>query len=88
MSLGVWDLYWIVVEPDARGRGVARALQAEMEGRIKAAGGRLLLAETSSTPPYEAAHRFYRRQGYELLERIPDFYRPGDDRLTFGKKLC
>ena len=88
MTHGVWDLYWIVVDPAARGMGVATRLQEDMETQIRAAGGRLLLAETSSTPPYEPAHRFYRRVGYELLDRIPDFYRPGDHRLTFAKKLA
>ena len=84
---GVWDLYWIAVDPSARGQGVAHRLQVATEEQIRAAGGRLILAETSSLPNYADARAFYLRQGFQLCDRIADFYRPGDDRLTFGKRL-
>jgi D-alanine-D-alanine ligase len=84
---GVWDLYWIAVDPSVRGLGVGNRLQAATEREIQSAGGRLVLAETSSLPSYAAARAFYLRQSYQLLERLADFYRPGDDRLTFGKRL-
>jgi len=84
---GVWDLYWIAVDPAVQGHGVGGSLQAATERHIRSAGGRLVLAETSSLPSYESARTFYLHKGYQLLERIADFYRPGDDRLTFGKRL-
>lgn len=87
LTEGTFDLYWIAVDPKARGRGLADALDEAVCAAARAEGGRWLLAETSSTPPYEPARRFYLRRGYALLERIPDFYRSGDDRLTFGKRL-
>jgi len=87
LAEGTFDLYWIAVEPDSRGTGAARLLDEAVTRAVRAAGARWLLAETSSTPPYAPAHAFYARQGYRLLERIADFYRPGDDRLTFGKRL-
>ena len=80
-------LYWIAVAPGSRGSPVASMLDDVITREVRESGGRWLLAETSSTPPYAAAHRFYAKSGYALLERIPDFYRPGDDRLTFGKRL-
>jgi len=87
MTDGVWDLYWIAVHPSAQRLGVAAKLQEATERHIRAAGGRLVLAETSSLPTYAAARSFYLRQGYHLMECLSDFYRNGDDRLTFGKRL-
>ena len=84
---GTFDLYWIAVAPEVRGTGIARLLDEAVTDDVRKLGGRWLLAETSSTPPYAPAHAFYARRGYRLLERIEDFYRPGDDRLTFGKRL-
>jgi D-alanine-D-alanine ligase len=84
---GTWDLYWIAVDPNVQGQGVAAGLQSATEQQVRAAGGRLVLAETSSLPEYARARGFYIRQGYHLVERLADFYRPGDDRLTFGKHL-
>jgi GNAT superfamily N-acetyltransferase len=87
LTVGTYDLYWIAVEPEARGSGVAARLDDAVTAAVRGLGGRWLLAETSSTAPYGPAHAFYARRGYHLLERIEDFYRPGDDRLTFGKRL-
>jgi ribosomal protein S18 acetylase RimI-like enzyme len=83
----VFDLYWIAVDPAAQGTPVASTLDAAVTATVRAVGGRWLLAETSGMTDYGRAHRFYARMGYELLARIPDFYRVGDDQLTFGKRL-
>lgn len=87
MTEGTFDLYWIAVRPDVRGTGVASRLDEAVVSAVRDLGGRWLLAETSSDPAYAPAHAFYARRGYRLLGRIDDFYRPGDGRLTFGKRL-
>ena len=87
LTVGTFDLYWIAVDPEARGLGVASRLDEAVTGAVRALEGRWLLAETSSTAPYGPAHAFYARRGYRLLGRIEDYYRSGDDRLTFGKRL-
>jgi ribosomal protein S18 acetylase RimI-like enzyme len=87
LTVGTYDLYWIAVHHLARGSGAGAKLDDAVTAEARSLGGRWLLAETSSTPPYAPAHAFYLRQGYRLLGRIEDFYRPGDDRLTFGKRL-
>ncbi len=87
LTVGTYDLYWIAVSLEARGSGAAKALDDAVTEAVRAEGGRWLLAETSSTEPYARAHSFYGKQGYRLLERIEDFYRVGDARLTFGKRL-
>lgn len=87
MTQGTFDLYWIAVAPEVRGSSVATQLDEAVEDRVRQTSGRWILAETSSTEPYTAARKFYAKRGYALVERIPDFYRDGDDRLTFGKRL-
>lgn len=82
-----YDLYWIAVSPRFRGSGVASRLDDAVTEAVKSREGRWVLAETSSTPPFEAARRFYLRRGYEKLSCLPDFYRVGDDRVTFGKRI-
>lgn len=87
LAEGVWDLYWIAVDPDTRGRGVGRALLHEVEATVSAQQGRLILIETSGTPAYEPARRFYEACGYRYQAVIHDFYAPGDDLIIFGKAL-
>ncbi len=87
MTDGTFDLYWIVVDPALRGSGLACRLDEAVTEAVRGEGARWLLAETSSTSGYEPARRFYLKQGYRPLGCIPDYYRVGDDRLTFGKRL-
>ena len=84
---GVYDLYWIVVDPPAQKEGNGRYLLEYVEREVKKRGGRMLLIETSSQESYGATIRFYERNGYELAARIKDFYRIGDDKLVFSKVL-
>ena len=58
-----------------------------MEAEIEARGGRLLLAETSSTPDYASARRLYETSGFRCEGIVHDFYAPGDDLLIFAKDL-
>ena len=87
LAQGVFDLYWIATAPEARGRGVGRALMRTVETAVRERGGRLLVVETSSTPEYAAARRFYETCGYRYEAVIHDFYTPGDDLLIFVKQL-
>ncbi len=87
LAEGVWDLYWIAVDPNARSRGVGRALLDQVEATVASQHGRLILVETSGTPPYEAARRFYEACGYRYQAVIHDFYAVGDDLIIFGKTL-
>lgn len=85
LTEGTYDLYWIAVSPGRQGSGLGRRLMDWVEGRLRESGGRLLLIETSSQPSYEPTRRFYLRLGYKEAARIADFYRPGDDRVTYAK---
>ena len=87
LTQGVYDLYWIVVDPADQGKGFGRFLIEYVERDVIKRGGRMLLIETSSQETYGATIRFYERSGYELVARIKNFYRIGDDKLVFLKDL-
>ena len=86
-TVGTFDLYWIAVDPSVQGRGIGAALIAHAEQVIRERGGRLIVAETSSQPKYEATRRFYLKRGYLQLARIKDYYRGGDDLIIYGKYI-
>jgi GNAT superfamily N-acetyltransferase len=86
-TTGTYDLYWIAVVPSRYGQGIGAALDAHAEAFVRSSGGRLIVAETSSTPRYDGTRAFYLRRGYAELSRIRDYYRPGDDLVVFGKYL-
>jgi ribosomal protein S18 acetylase RimI-like enzyme len=48
----------------------------------------LLLIETSSQETYGGTIQFYERTGYELVGKIKEYYKPGDDKLIFVKRLA
>jgi ribosomal protein S18 acetylase RimI-like enzyme len=87
MTEGTWDLYWIATHPEARGRGIARALTQRMESELREIGARQIRVETSQQENYGAAHAFYERMAYPVVARLPDFYKPGDDLLIMFKRL-
>ena len=87
MTDRTWHLYWIAVRRDLQSLGWGARLLADCEAETLAAGGRLLLIETSSLPSYEPTRRFYTRHGYETSTVIRDFYADEDDLLVFRKRL-
>mgnify|MGYP001072947026 CR=1 FL=1 len=84
---GTWDLYWIAVSGEARGRGVGTLLMEEMHRRLVTQRARLVLIETSSRADYAPTRGFYERHGYRVVARVPDFYAQGDDRMIFARAL-
>lgn len=81
-----WDLYWLAVDPAAHGRGVGRALVAEMEQRLTGRA-RLISIDTSGRADYDPTRAFYVAVGYTEVAVVPDFYAPGDDQVIFTKAL-
>jgi len=84
---GVFDLYWIAVDPNTRRNGVGRALLTASEEAVREMGGRIIIAETSGTVEYESTREFYIRMGYENEATIKDFYSVGDDLKIFTKRV-
>ena len=87
MTEGTFDLYWIAVDPDFQEKGAGSKLLSFLDEVVKSEGGRLILADTSTIPQYEKTQRFYLKNGFKEVARVPDYYYPGNDRVTFWKKL-
>jgi ribosomal protein S18 acetylase RimI-like enzyme len=84
---GVFDLYWIAVDPNARRNQIGRGLLTASEEEVRKLNGRILIAETSGTPHYEPTRNFYFSMGYTIEASIKDFYTMGDDLVIFTKRL-
>jgi ribosomal protein S18 acetylase RimI-like enzyme len=85
---GVWELWWIGVDPTRQGQGIGDDSLRFVEDRVRDAGGRLLLISTSSLPLLERTRRFYAKRGYAECGRIPDYYADGDDKVVFVKRVA
>lgn len=86
-TTGTYDMYWIATHPDFQGQGTAQTLDEFAVHFVKERGGYLLIAETSSQTGYERTRAFYKKQRYETLAIIADYYKPGDDLIIFGKRM-
>ena len=82
---GVYDLYWIAVDPEIEIKGIGKQLLEHAEGFVKVNKGRWILAETSSKDSYLKTRNFYLRNNYSIVAQINDFYTVGDHLIVFGK---
>ena len=57
------------------------------EEEVVRRGGKMLLIETSSQETYSGTIQFYEKTGYELVGKIPEYYKADDDKLIFAKRL-
>jgi GNAT superfamily N-acetyltransferase len=80
-----FDLYWIAVDADRRGRGIGAALLARSEAAMAAMGARRIYVETSGRVLYDPTRRFYTAAGYRQEAVLPDFYAPDDSKFVFVK---
>jgi len=87
MTQGTFDLYWIVVDPNFQRHGIGSKLLDFLEKMVREKGGRMILADTSTIPQYEKTKKFYLHNGFQEVGRVPDYYHPGNDRITFCKRL-
>lgn len=81
----VYDLYWIVTDPDSGEKGIGKSLLDHAEEFVKKQNGRWLLAETSSKESYTRTRNFYLRNNFSIVAEIKDFYSMNDSLMVFGK---
>jgi ribosomal protein S18 acetylase RimI-like enzyme len=87
LTESTFDLYWIAVDKAKHRSGVGKKLLKFAEEEVMRRGGRLLLVETSSQETYGGTIAFYEKTGYDLVGKIKDYYKTGDDKLVFVKRL-
>jgi ribosomal-protein-alanine N-acetyltransferase len=69
-----------------RRRGLARCLMAEVEAKVRAAGGTAMALHVF--PDNEGAVRFYEAIGYQRLGLAEEFYGRDRDALVYGKAVA
>jgi ribosomal protein S18 acetylase RimI-like enzyme len=87
MSDGVYDVYWVAVDPTLQRHGIGARLLRAVEVDVERRGGRTILIETGGKESYASTRRFYERAGYAEAARIPDFFRVGDDKVIFMRRV-
>ncbi len=86
-SEGTFDLYWIGTHNNHRGKGIGRLLLEKTHEAVREMGGRMLIAETSTLEKYAPTRHFYTSMHYKLEAEIKDFYKPGDGKVFYIKRL-
>jgi ribosomal protein S18 acetylase RimI-like enzyme len=86
-SVHSFDLYWIAVRNDSRGKSYGSMLLSSIEDDVRERGGRILWIETSGRAQYKPTEAFYVRKGYELAASLKDFYGPGDPKQIYRREL-
>lgn len=87
LTEGVFDMYWIAVDPKIQNKGFGKELLNHAETFVIENHGNLILAETSSSDSYLQTRNFYKRNNYSILAEIEDFYKKEDHLIIFGKYL-
>jgi ribosomal protein S18 acetylase RimI-like enzyme len=87
MTDGCYDLYWIAVDEQLSRKGVGKELIDYMENVARTEGVRRIYIETSSLPAFAPARSFYKKNRYEVVSILTDFYKVGDHKLIFMKNF-
>lgn len=84
---GTYNLLAIGVSQDTQRKGIASQMMNYIEQRLKQKDGRILIVETSSDDAQIGARSFYNKIGYTEAAVIKDFWKDGEDKIIFWKKL-
>jgi GNAT superfamily N-acetyltransferase len=82
-----FDLYWIAVHHEFRGKGIGKVLLQATEQAIQKMGGHRIYVETSSRAQYAPTRAFYESCSYEMEAVLQDFYATGDSKCIFVKVI-
>ena len=83
---GTVRVYDVATHPDARGQGIGHALMAHAEALARKQGASRISLEAEEQDPHLVA--WYRKQGFEVVDRLPDFYHEGCSALRMVRRLA
>jgi ribosomal protein S18 acetylase RimI-like enzyme len=84
----VYNLYFIGVLPNQQGKGIGSSMLKYVENHLQKLEQRLLLVETSGLPNFDKTRDFYLKNNYEQEATIREYYKEGDDKIIYRKKLA
>lgn len=87
LTEGTYNLLAIGVLQQSQRKGIASEMMSYIEQLLRQKDGRLLIVETSSDDAQTGARNFYKKIGYTRAAVIKDFWKDGEDKIVFGKKL-
>lgn len=82
-----FNLYAIGVQTNLQRQGIGKEMMNFIEEYLRSRGNRVLIVETSSMPEFNLTRAFYHKIGYTQEAIIRDFWKEGDDKVIFWKKL-
>jgi ribosomal protein S18 acetylase RimI-like enzyme len=82
-----FDLYWIAVSPKAQGKGLGKKLLAASMDAARKYDATHMFIDTSTRADYAPARAMYEALGFTLMGTLVDFYKDGDGKALFGRKL-
>lgn len=82
-----YDLYWIAVHNNFRGKGLGKSLLLETEKKVKERGGQMIYIETSSKKKYLPTRKFYEDSEYFKDTELRDYYADGDHKVIYSKRV-
>ena len=82
-----YDLYWLAVDNNLRGKGLGRILLEKIEEDIKSHSGRGIYIGTSNKEQYIPTISFYEKYDYQQIAVYKDFYDINDNKAVYYKKL-
>lgn len=84
---GTYNLLAIGVSEDFQRKGIASEMMQYVEHILTLKKGRILIVETSTDDAQIGARNFYKHIGYTQAAVIRDFWKDGEDKIVFWKKL-
>ncbi len=84
---GTYNLLAIGVAEESQRNGIASQMMNYIEQVLKSKMARILIVETSSDDAQLAARNFYKKIGYTQVAVINDFWKEGEGKIVFLKKL-
>jgi len=87
LTEGTYNLYLIAVDKEFHGNGLGTQLLKNVEEILKESGHRVLIVETSGLNEFEQTRNFYEKCAFHKEAKIRDFYKEGEDKIIFWKKL-
>lgn len=82
-----YNLLAIGVKKELQGQGIGKLMMEFIEKYLKENKKRILIVDTSSDEIYNSTREFYKKFNYIEISRIKDFWKDGEDKITFWKKL-
>jgi ribosomal protein S18 acetylase RimI-like enzyme len=84
---GTYNLLAIAVDRMSQGFGIGSKMVNYLEDELKRQNKRILIVDTSSSEEFVLTRSFYIKAGYSIVATIKDFWKDGEDKVTFYKRL-